>query len=531
MGDFTNEVKQRRIKFSYIVVAAIVAGAIIGSGIVRHSVKWVAAGGSNAIYGLLLVWVVFFVIGLLMCDNTAMMPNRGGVYAWTRKTMGRGIGTQIGWIYLVGFMCLSVILAWLAYVYTRDAIIYFFPEQSARLGAVIFSIVIPMGFIVFFTLVFTSGIKGTTKFIVGFFTLKVTMWLTIVGISLLRYDPEVAVNTPDLDTLWSTLSVSILCLFAMNGIDAVSVIADDIHEPKKNYLKGMIIGMVIVIILYGSTVLLIMGLVGQEGAKATTDLSTILLEGVSVPPPVLYVFIVISIVGTLFINMYMVVRLTGAMAINNDFYFSNSARKHAEDLDSKGKNNMEMPIWSIIISNFVYIMFFALIFIESIYNPETEFVLYVIDQLALFPFLVVLFFIALTNFLAHRKKMHKIEQKEKPYFWTRGYVLSIFGMLAMAFIIGLQTYMMWTDPSSQLPSGPEDSAQWQFWQLLGLIFPAFMVVPGLLYWTFRGRKHALPVEGRPNKEEKDQGKERKENKKKQKKEKKRDKKEEPTDSI
>ncbi len=485
----------KRKKFSWIVVAALVVGAIVGSGIVRHSVSWAANGGTYAVYGLLLVWIAYFVVGIAMCDNISMMPEKGGIYAWTRKTMGKNWGTQVGWLYLVGFTCLSVILCWLAYVNTLTAVLYFLPEERALLGAMIFSVVIPMFFIVVFTITFTLGVKRTTQVIVGFFTIKVTMWLTIVGIGLLHYDASVAKNIPNIDPLWATLSVGILSLFAMNGLDASSVIADDVHEPGKNYLKGFIVGMIVVLILYVSAVVVIMGLVGQRGAIESAGIAEIFLQQLHVPPPVLLIFIVISIVGTLFINMYMVVRLSGAMAEQGDFFFSNHAKEHIEEQKVlTGQYKVEMPLISIVASTVVYAIFFALIFAESIIDPETQFVLYVIDKLALFPFLIVLFLIAFTNFKAHRMGLAKERRKTKKEFnWARGYIIPIIGMASVAFIIGLSIYMDITQPSDMLPT-PEESYAWEFWRVLGLIFPALIVVPGIVYWVLWGRKKTMPVE-------------------------------------
>jgi len=42
--------------------------------------------------------------------------------------------------------------------------------------------------------------------------------------------------------------------------------------------------------------------------------------------------------------------------------------------------------------------------------------------------------------------------------------------------------------------GPGESYAWLFWRIFGLVFPVFMIVPGLLYWGLKGRKKTLPVE-------------------------------------
>lgn len=493
-----NQPVYKRKKFAWIVVASTIVGAIVGSGIVRHSAKWVAEGGSYALLGLFLVWIAYFAVSLAMVDNVSIMPGKGGVYGWTRKTMGRFKGNQIGWIYLVGFTCLSVILSWLAYIYTLDAIRYFAPDEGARLGAVIFSIIIPMIFIAVFTFSFTLGVKRTTQVIVGFFTIKLTMWLTILGVGLLHFKPGEAVNLSDtsVDPFGAILGVGALTLFAMNGLDAVSVISDDIHKPKKNFAKGVIIGMIIVLILYGSTIITIMGLVGQEGAGAEGGISEIFLSSLSVPPPVLLVFIVISIIGTLYINMYMVIRMSGAMAENNDFFYGNHARKHLEESqDLTGLYRNEIPLSGIIISTLLYGVFFILIFVENLIDSETGFVIYVVDNLALFPFLVILFFIAWTNFKARR--MGLANDKEKGYKWAKGYIIPIFGMLSIVFIMGYTVYQNWYKVLTQqwitdLPASLDVSKAFVFWQYFGIIFPVFMVVPGLLFWLIWGKRKSLP---------------------------------------
>lgn len=489
----------KRKKFSWVVVAAFVVGAIVGSGIVRHATNWPGKGGNYAIYGILLVWIAYMAIGLAMCDNVSMMPEKGGVYNWARRTMGKGWGTQIGWIYLVGFTCLSVILCWLAYVAALNAILYFMPEKGAFLAAIIFSVIIPMFFIVMFTIIITLGVKRTTQVVVGFFTIKVTMWLSIVGIALLHYDSGKAINAPGIEPIGAILAVGSASLFAMQGIDAVSLISDDIHEPGKNYLKGVIVGMIVVLFLYASTALVIMGLVGQEGAQEAHDaggITVLFLSELHVPPPVLLIFIVISIIGTLFINMYLMVRLSGAMAEKGDFYFMRHAQKHIDE-QSPGKieslYHVEIPKIGIIISTLIYGIFFVLIFVESIIDPETQFVLYVIDQLALYPFLVIMFFIALTNFKAHRMGIAKKRNKEKKeYRWARGWILPLFGMAAIGFIMGYQIIQSIIEPSALLPT-EEQSYAWEFWKWLGIIFPVFMIVPGIIYWTISGRNKTLDV--------------------------------------
>ena len=497
--ELENEATQasRRKKYSWVVVAAAVVNAIVGSGIVRNSAGWASTGGFYALLGILLVWVVFMIIGISMVDNLSMMPEKGGVYTWTRRTMGRFYGTQIGWIYLVGFTSLSVYLAWLAYQYTLSAITFFFPAEAALLGGMIFSIFIPMLFIVVFTVIIRLGVKNTTQVIVAFFTIKVTMWLTIVGIGLLHFDPSVAQNSPSIEPIWAVLSVGVLSLFAMNGIDAVSVISDDIHEPKRNYKKGVVIGMIIVLFLYLSTVIVIMGLVGQDGV-GTDGITDIFLGRLNVPTPVLLVFIVISIVGTLFINMYLVIRLSGAMSENNDFFFGKHARKKLERRETEDQHKIEIPTKGIILSTLIYAIFFALIFVENIIDPDTTFVLYVIDKLALWPFLIVLFFIAFTNFKAHRMGLSKKDGKNKKRI--AGIIIPLIGMLLMAFIIGLSIYNEWSAPSDMLP-GPGESYAWLFWRIFGLVFPAFMIIPGLLYWGLKGRNKTLPVENIESKTE------------------------------
>ncbi|MHA1436994.1 MAG: APC family permease [Promethearchaeota archaeon] len=481
---------KKRKKYTWVVVAAMVVGTVVGSGIVKDSVLWTAAGGYWALIGILFIWFAFFSVGIAMCDNVSMIPEKGGAYAWTRETMGDFWGTQIGWIYLLGYTCLSVILSWLAYLYTLSAVLYFYPEKGALLAATIFSIIVPMFFIIIFSIVFSLGIKRATQVIVIFFTIKITMWLTIVGIGLLHFDTTVSTNLPNIDPLGAILAVAPLSVFAMLGLDSPSVIIEDIYNPSKNFLKGLIAGMLIVLLLYLSTVVVIMGLLGQKGAIEYTDngITGIFLDLLSVPPPVLLVFIVISIIGTLFICMYLVVRLSGAMSENMHFFYPKHTKIHKLERETLiAGDKLEMPIRALILMAFMYAAFFTLIYIETYFG--TYFVLYCVYYLGILSILVILFMISLTNFKAHRMGLGKKRRKEKKEFrWARGYFIPFFGMLTIGFIFILSIYFMWTQPAFPLP-GPEDSYAWEFWQLLGKIFPVFMVIPGLLFWVIKVRPH------------------------------------------
>ncbi|MHA1271804.1 MAG: APC family permease [Promethearchaeota archaeon] len=484
---------QKRKKFSWIVVAAMVVGTIVGSGIVKDSVLWVAKGGSYALYGVFLVWFAFFIVGLAMCDNVYLMPKKGGVYAWARETMGNYWGIQIGWIYIVGYTCLSVILSWLAYINTLVALTYFFPEKAAFFATRIFSIIIPLFFIALFTLIFALGVKNSTQVIVAFFTIKTTMWLTIVGIGLLHFEgANIKTQISTSDVFGPIFTVATLSVFAMLGLDSASVIIDDIHEPEKNFLRGLIVGMFIVLILYLSTIIMILGIVGSDGAQNYVDngITGIFLDILSMPPLVLLVFIVISIIGTLFITMYLVVRLTGAMAENKDFYFSKFAIKNLKDKENlKSTYKVEMPKIALLLETMVYAIFFFLIYIESYYG--TYFVLYCMYYMGIISVLVILFFICYTNFRAYKKGIGKKEGKKISVFRRiRGFFIPLFGMLIIALVIYLTILYMWTSPAFPLP-GPSESKYRVIWQWLGKIVPLLFFIPGLLFWITTRSKNKI----------------------------------------
>ncbi len=480
---------QKRKKYSWVIVTAILVGTVVGSGIVKDSVKWAAAGGYWAIFGILFVWITFFIIGIAMCDNASMMPEKGGTYAWARITLGRFWGCQTGWIYMIGYTCLSVILSWLAYLNTVTAIEYFFPEPAAYLSAQIFSIILPMIYIITFSAIYLSGVKQSKQIIIAFFVVKTTMWLTILGIGLLHFDASVAINTPNTQPLGSIIAVGSLSVFAMLGLDSASVFIDDIHKPEKKILKGTVVGMTIVLLLYIGTIIAVMGLVGQSEAKnyINDGLSGIFLSLLSVPPPVLLTFVVISITGTLFITMYLVVRLSGAMAEHRDFFFSKSVEKKIEnEVNNSDAYKIEMPRKAMFFQPIIYVVFFVLVYIENFFG--TYFVLYCVYYMGILAILFILFMVALTNFKAHKSGFTKNRKEEKKQFrWLRGVIMPVFGMIAMAFIIGLSIFYMWTQPEFPLP-GPNDSSAWLVWQYLGKVFPFLMIVPGLLYWFLKGKK-------------------------------------------
>ena len=483
---------QKRKKYTQAFVAAMMVCTIVGSGIVKDSVLWTAAAGYKAIYGILFVWIAFLFIGIAMSDNVSMLPEKGGAYAWTRITFGKFWGCQIGWIYLIGYTCLSVILSWLAYINTLNALTFFFPGEVGFIASNIFSIIVPMGFILVFSIIFGIGVKRTVQVIIGFFILKTTMWLTIVGIGLLHFTPTGSNSLPADSLLNSIFSVGSLSVFAMLGLDSPSVIADDIHEPAKNFLRGTIVGMIIVLILYLSTIIMIMGLVGREGAilYQDTGITGIFLNVLQMPDPVILVFVVLSIIGTLCVTMYLVVRLSGAMSEHHDFYFGKSALKRKEkQKDALGAYKIEMPGQILYFQLVIYALFFFLIYIESFYS--TYFVLFVVYYLGIFAILIILLMIGITNFKAHRMGLDKERSEDSNEFrWTKGHVIPLVGMISIGFIIVLSAYLMWVEPAFPLP-GPEDTRYYLFWQYFAKFFPILMIVPGLLYWLVIGKKKSV----------------------------------------
>ncbi len=229
---------------------------------------------------------------------------------------------------------------------------------------------------------------------------------------------------------------------------------------------------------------MIMGLVGQEGAAIYVQdgISKIFLDILNAPSEIILIFIIISVLGTLFITMYIVIRLTGAMSDEGDFFLSNYLKRKNKKRKTKLGTKfylIELPKIALISQIIVYLVFFMLIYIESNYFG-TNFVLYCVYYLGILGILLVLFFISLTNFKAHRMNL----QKEKIRFrLIKTWIYPLFSMLFILGIIILQIFLMWTQPDFPLP-GPADSKAYLFWQWFGRLFPFLIIVPGLLYWFF-----------------------------------------------
>ncbi|MFX0101854.1 MAG: APC family permease [Candidatus Hodarchaeota archaeon] len=493
----------RKLRYTWVVICACLVNTIVGSGIVKDSVKWAAFGGSWAFVGVFALWLVTFLVSISMSENASIIKENGGVYIWAKRSLGRFWGIQVGGVYLVAYSSLSVIMLWLTSSYTMAFIGPVLPVSQSTLEF-IQGVIVPLIFVIFFAIIYSTGKKLTTQTLIGFFTIKTTMWFILMGIGLIHGGQSSEFVKDDLDLAPALMNVATSAVWAMLGLDTCSVITGDIHKPGKNMPKGVVAGMIIVLVLYLTSILMVLTLAGQSGAEGFVQLGEdfsgigdVLLSFLSIPPVVVKVFIVISISGTTFITFYIVIRIAGAMRENNDFfrwrrmkYLKRRQKKKVERKRIRDPEIKDMPRGVMLFFSFIYIGANYLIFYEG-RRYGTGAVFYMIYYTAILATILVLMLTCLTNIFLHKRGIAKEIKAEKGDFrlkkgtWA---IFSIAGIFLSILVIFLIVSEMFADPDNLLPQDATQSYAWKFWGIFARVYPVSMVLPGILIWALKAKR-------------------------------------------
>jgi len=230
-------------------VFAIAAGAMISSGLfILPGLAFARAGPgmilSYIIAGLLFIPSIFSTIELVTA-----MPKSGGDYFYITRSMGFATGTIAGF---ASWFSLSL------------------KSAFALVGMGLFTLLINPGFsmwqikliAVFLCLIFMCinilGVReaGITQiFLVLFLVLILSLYVLrgITSIDPQRFTPLMPYG------FFPVLSTAGLVFISFGGLTKVASVAEEIHNPKINIPFGMILAYFVVLLLYGSTILVTTG--------------------------------------------------------------------------------------------------------------------------------------------------------------------------------------------------------------------------------------------------------------------------------
>jgi APA family basic amino acid/polyamine antiporter len=273
-----SEVPQHQLKrvLGPIDVVLLGIGAIIGAGI--FATIGTAAAGDIARPGAGPALILSFVLTAIACgfaalcyaEFAAMVPISGSAYTYSYATLGELIAWIIGWDliieYAVGNVAVAISWAnyfktfisgfgvivpdWLSTDYRTAAKIPGLFEHAPHVfGVPIVFNILAFGIVTLITIVLVIGIRESARTNAAMVILKLIVLGFFVFIGWHYVKPE---NwTPFAPNGWAGIQAgAAVVFFAYIGFDAVSTVAEEVRNPKRDLPIGIIGSLIICTVVY-----------------------------------------------------------------------------------------------------------------------------------------------------------------------------------------------------------------------------------------------------------------------------------------
>ena len=293
-----NKAKQA---YGLITTIAMIVGIVIGSGIYFKADDILLATGGNPLLGLLALAIgsACIIFGSLTLSELAQRTSRsGGISSYYEQFVSPAIAAGFGifqtFVYLPS---ITAVVSWVGAIYTFLAL-----GVEATLE---YQIILAAVYIVFFTLlnIFSRKIGGHFQTVTTMVKLIPLLLVALVGIFWTKAQPDIPSQfqvVPVQSVGWGWITALVPLAFSYDGWTVVVNIAPEVHHPKKNLKRALILGPVIILFtyllfFYGLTRLLGESFILSTGNSAIQyAINTILGERIG---NIFLVIIVISVLG------------------------------------------------------------------------------------------------------------------------------------------------------------------------------------------------------------------------------------------
>ena len=246
------------------MATSMVAGNMIGSGIFLLPSALAEFGGISLI-GWLCTSAGAIILALSFSFAARWIPKTGGMYTYTRVTMGNAPAFFVGWGYWMAITigCAAVATALIGYLSV------FFPIlKSNSLLAASIALVAIWG-IVFLNV---SGVKNSGRFQLTTTLLKISALFLVIlaaagNIDFSNFHPF---NASDQSPGSAIKATAILTFWAFLGLESATVIAENVENPEKNVPRATFIGTSLVAVIYILSTSSVMMILPKEGLITST---------------------------------------------------------------------------------------------------------------------------------------------------------------------------------------------------------------------------------------------------------------------
>jgi APA family basic amino acid/polyamine antiporter len=255
-------------------------GAIIGAGIFA-TIGTAAAGdahrpgaGPSLMLSFAITGIICAFTALCYAEFAAMVPVSGSAYTYSYATLGELVAWIIGWDLIIEYGIGNVAVAiswgnyfrallenlgihvplWLATDYRTAAKIPGLLAAAPHIfGVPIVFNVLALGIVALITVVLVWGVRESARFNAVMVGIKLLVLLFFVVVALKFVAPATIVRNwrPFQPNGWpGTLAGAAVVFFAYIGFDAVSTVAEETRNPRRDLPIGILGSLVICTVLY-----------------------------------------------------------------------------------------------------------------------------------------------------------------------------------------------------------------------------------------------------------------------------------------
>jgi APA family basic amino acid/polyamine antiporter len=250
----------------------LVMGGIVGSGIFIN--PYVVAQQVHTPALILGAWIFGGVVGIggafIWAELAATLPEVGGQYAYLREAYHPSIAFLYGWVLLLviqtgGMAAVSITFA------------RYFLELT---GAHVQDWIVAAVALATLTLINCLGVKTGGRTQSALMVMKIIAIAALVIAGLVLTGKHVSTPTAA-DRQWSLTSFGgalVPVLFAYGGWQTANFLAAEVKEPKKNLPRGLLLGVLGVVILYIGVNWVCLRALGPQALAATTTPATAVMR-------------------------------------------------------------------------------------------------------------------------------------------------------------------------------------------------------------------------------------------------------------
>jgi APA family basic amino acid/polyamine antiporter len=307
MSDTMDSALKLKREIGLFGATALGIGAIIGSGI--FIVTGIVAGvaGPAMIFSVIIAGIIAVFSAMSVAELGAFLPEEGGTYAYAQKLISPFAGFIAGWIWVFSniFVGAAVSLGFAHYFVT------IFPAIPVKIIALVICFI--------FLFINYIGLKKSVLFNNVLVTLKVLILILFVAFGLGFFRP--GNFTPFVpEGSIGILSGAALIFFAYTGFARVTIMAEEIKDPKITIPRSIYLALGISTVIY---LLVSIVAVGLAGAPALAQSGSPLADAIGITGSYRAVLLVsagamIATASVLLTTIMGISRIVFSMARNQD---------------------------------------------------------------------------------------------------------------------------------------------------------------------------------------------------------------------